>query len=69
MAQIIRASEGDILDTICQAHYGRVTGTVEAVLEANPGLALVSQPYHAGVEILLPDVAVAATVASVKLWD
>ena len=34
-----RTSEGDIIDAVCRRHYGREAGAVEAVLEANPGLA------------------------------
>ena len=33
------AHQGDTLDTLCQRHYGRTEGVVEAVLLANPGLA------------------------------
>lgn len=36
MATICRTSSGDLLDVICQHHYGHLNGTVEAVLEANP---------------------------------
>ena len=32
-------SEGDILDAVCQEHYGLQAGAAEVVLEANPGLA------------------------------
>lgn len=31
--------DDDMLDAICAKHYGRTAGAVEAVLEANPGLA------------------------------
>lgn len=37
---------GDILDTLCYAHYGTLKGTVEAVYEANPGLARELQPFR-----------------------
>jgi phage tail protein X len=69
MPTTIRTSEGQHLDTICQAHYGRVTGTVETVLDANPGLGAVAQPYPAGVIIILPEVEAGAPAGVVRLWD
>ena len=45
-----------MLDTLCQNYYGHLNGTVEAVLDANQGLADEVQPYRAGVVIHLPDV-------------
>ncbi len=54
MATIIRTCDGDVLDTICQAHYGFVAGSVEAVYAANPGLAAQPQPFAAGLTMLLP---------------
>ncbi|HEF4774304.1 tail protein X [Burkholderia multivorans] len=55
MAKILRTSDGDILDTLCYAHYGTLKGTVEAVYEANPGLAREPQPFRSGVLIMMPD--------------
>ena len=56
MARTIRTSDGDRLDTLCFRYYGNLNGTVEAVLDANPGLAAVAQPFDAGVVIVLPDI-------------
>ncbi|OZY44553.1 hypothetical protein CJF41_19975 [Pseudomonas lundensis] len=39
MATTCRTASGDVLDTICQNYYGHLNGTVEAVLDANQGLA------------------------------
>lgn len=69
MPTTIRTSEGQALDSICQEHYGRVAGTVEAVLDANPGLGAIGQPYPAGVIIALPEVEAAAPAGVVRLWD
>lgn len=55
MATTCRTSDGDLLDTICNNFYGHLVGTVEAVLNANQGLAEEAQPYRAGVLIVLPD--------------
>lgn len=68
MAMTCRTSDGDLLDTICQAYYGHLVGSVEAVLEANPGLADQRQPFAAGLEILLPELS-APLDEQVMLWD
>ncbi|MBK5003273.1 phage tail protein [Pseudomonas sp. S31] len=68
MAKTCRTSEGDVLDTLCQHYYGHLNGTVEAVLEANQGLADEAQPFRSGVLIRLPEVS-APTTATVQLWD
>ncbi|UVJ45553.1 tail protein X [Pseudomonas sp. LS1212] len=68
MATTCRTSDGDVLDVICQHFYGHLNGAVEAVLNANQGLADEPQPYRAGVLIVLPDLPV-PTEALVMLWD
>ncbi|TFF42848.1 tail protein X [Pseudomonas sp. RIT623] len=68
MARICTTSEGDLLDTLCQHYYGHLVGTLEAVLDANQGLADEAQPFRAGVRILLPELPVAAS-SSLQLWD
>lgn len=68
MAMTCRTSDGDLLDVICQNYYGHLIGTVEAVLEANPGLSREPQPYRVGLLINLP--VITSTVdSSVTLWD
>jgi phage tail protein X len=68
MATTCRTSDGDLLDTICNNFYGHVIGTVEAVLNANQGLADEAQPYRAGVLIVLPDLP-KPIEEQVTLWD
>lgn len=68
MATTIRTSDGDVLDSLCFVHYGHLSGTVEATLAANPGLAAVSQPYASGRLIVLPDLP-EPTGATVTLWE
>lgn len=68
MAMICRTSDGDLLDTLCHAFYGTLVGTVEAVLQANQGLAEEPQPYRAGLLITLPDLPVTG-MEEVTLWD
>ncbi|MDF9892155.1 UNVERIFIED_ORG: phage tail protein X [Pseudomonas vranovensis] len=57
-----------MLDTLCQHYYGHLNGSVEAVLNANQGLAGEPQPFRAGVLVQLPDL-IAATDVTVQLWD
>ncbi|CAI8789339.1 Phage tail protein [Pseudomonas sp. IT-P171] len=68
MATTCRTSDGDLLDTICNNFYGHLVGTVEAVLNANQGLAEEAQPYRAGVLIVLPDLP-KPIEEQVTLWD
>lgn len=68
MATTIKTSDGDVLDRLCYRHYGHLMGTVEAVLEANPGLAVRAQPFVFGVVIHMPDLAQARTDV-INLWD
>lgn len=60
-------SEGDILDQICAAHYGR-QDRVERVLAANPGLAGLGPVLPARVAIFLPVDESRTTGAVVRLW-
>lgn len=68
MAKTCRTSDGDLLDTLCQQYYGHLNGSVEAVLDANQGLADEAQPFRAGVLIVLPVLPIQAQ-ALVQLWD
>jgi P2-like prophage tail protein X len=65
---IVRSADGDLLDRLCYQRYGHLNGCVEAVLEANPGLAEEPQPLRAGVIIRLPELLVPAD-QSVRLWE
>ncbi|EMW6688354.1 hypothetical protein L400_01035 [Enterobacter hormaechei] len=63
------AQQGDTLDALCQRHYGRTEGIVEAVLAANPGLAELGVMLAYGTVVSLPEVDTAAITESVNLWD
>ena len=67
MATTCRTASGDLLDTLCHHYYGHLNGTVEAVLDANQGLADELQPFRAGVVIYLPDLVVPSE-DGVTLW-
>ncbi|MDS9878261.1 tail protein X [Pseudomonas protegens] len=68
MATTCRTSDGDLLDTLCYQYYGHLNGCVEAVLDANQGLADEVQPFRAGLLIRLPELPTRAE-ARVQLWD
>ncbi|WP_145185841.1 MULTISPECIES: tail protein X [unclassified Pseudomonas] len=68
MDKTCKTSEGDLLDTLCHHYYGHLDGSVEAVLQANQGLADQAQPFRAGVNIRLPVMA-RAQANVVQLWD
>ena len=68
MATPCRTASGDVLDTICQNYYGHLNGSVEAVLDANQGLAEEVQPFKAGLVIHLPDLP-APSDEVVMLWN
>ncbi|MCO7579131.1 MULTISPECIES: tail protein X [Pseudomonas chlororaphis group] len=53
---------------MCHQYYGHLNGSVEAVLDANQGLADEPQPFRAGVLIVLPDLP-SQIDSSVLLWD
>jgi phage tail protein X len=66
---IYKTQDGDTLDWICDRNYGRTSGAVEAVLEANPGLAELGPIYDAGRSISLPDLPAAQQQDLIRLWD
>lgn len=62
--------QGDTVDLMCWAYYGRTDGVVEQVLEANPGLAGHGPVLPVGTLITLPDTADAPKQPpQVHLWD
>jgi phage tail protein X len=60
---IVRALQGDTVDSLCWRHYGRTDGTVEAVLEANAGLADLGAILPVGTPVHLPAL---GTVTNIK---
>lgn len=63
------AQQGDTLDALCQRHYGRTGGVVEAVLAENPGLAEQGAILPHGTAVSLPGVDTAPVTETVNLWD
>ncbi|MES9873171.1 MAG: tail protein X [Candidatus Sedimenticola sp. 6PFRAG7] len=65
-----RTKDRDTLDALCWRHYGQQSGAVEAVLEANPGLADKGVVLAAGEVIELPGLPTPnLTIETVRLWD
>ncbi|WP_175773478.1 tail protein X [Paraburkholderia phenazinium] len=67
---IVTAQQGDTVDALCWRHYGRTDGTVEAVLEANAGLADFGVFLPIGTPVSLPELAAVQTTAPLlRLFD
>lgn len=56
MSAKFQTKDGDMIDAICAAYYGRTQGVVELVLEANPTISFRDPVLPAGLTITLPDV-------------
>ncbi|MFW6764981.1 tail protein X [Acinetobacter pittii] len=66
----IYAIQHDTVDAICWREYGRSTGVVERVLEANPHLSEFGPFIPMGIKVQLPDIPTPQNkVQSVQLWD
>lgn len=62
--------DGDTLDYVCWRYYGRSSGAVEAVLEANRDLAERGVVLPAGVVIALPEIVEEDTAPKLtRLWE
>lgn len=66
---LYRCKDGDMLDWICFQHYSQESGAVEAVLEANPGLAKLGPVLPAGTLIVLPALPDTSQKSTVRLWN
>ena len=67
---IVTAQQGDTVDSLCWRHYGRTDSTVEAVLEANAGLADYGVFLPIGTPIFLPELAsVDTSTPLLQLFD
>lgn len=66
----VTTKQGDTVDLVCWRYYGRTDGTVEAVLEANAGLADHGVVLPMDTVVYLPDVGtVQSTAPLVQLFD
>jgi phage tail protein X len=64
---LYRTRDGDMVDAICQAHYGS-EGMVEQVYEANPDLAELGPVLPLGLVLNLPEEAVEPIAKPLRLW-
>ncbi len=64
-----RTVEGRTVDMIVWKHYGNTPGSLEAVLEANPGLAAYGPVLPSGILIELPSITPPKPAEKVRLWD
>jgi len=64
-----RTRDGDSLDRICWKYYGRQSGAVEFVLDANRHLAALGTVFKAGVVIELPKLPAQKPAPEINLWD
>ncbi|WP_070415266.1 tail protein X [Pseudomonas lundensis] len=70
MAEQKRTQQNDTVDALCWRHYGRTVGVVEAVLDANPGLADRGPVLPSGLLVTLPELQTAAPERQmINLWD
>lgn len=66
----IYALQNDTVDAICWREYGRSSGVVEKVLDANPTIVSFGPFIPMGTEVVLPDVETAQQIKqSIQLWD
>lgn len=68
MNTIVTTHDRDRLDQWVYRHYGHLRGSVEAVLDANPGLAQQPMELPAGLAMMAPDLPSPYRVADVHLW-
>lgn len=69
MATQIRTQQGESVDALCWRHYGRTQGAVEAVLQANPGLARQGLILPQGILVTMPTLSAPPPQQTVSLWD
>lgn len=64
-----RTQQGETVDALCWRHYGRTQGAVEAVLQANPGLARQGLILPQGILVTMPTLSAPPPKTTVTLWD
>lgn len=69
MATQVRTQQGETVDALCWRHYGRTQGAVEAVLQANPGLARHGLILPQGILVTMPALSAPPPQPTVSLWD
>lgn len=68
----IHARQLDTVDAIAWRYYGKTAGVVEAILQANAGLADKGSLLALGTTVILPDLSATdatTTKQLINLWD
>ena len=68
MREVRTDKEGLMLDEVVQRLYGKTDGPIEAVLDANPGLAALGVILPLGTVIRVPDFVEPKPEEPVRLW-
>lgn len=70
MAKTVTTKAGDMIDLIAYQNYGYRPGSIEAILEANPGLCEHPPILPAGLRLTIPELpAETGRVSPIRLWD
>lgn len=70
MSKKVYAIQNDTVDAICWRYYGRSSGVVEKVLEANPHISEFGPFLPMGTALQLPEIQTQQnTTQSIQLWD
>lgn len=71
MIRTYTTKDGDVLDEIVFKVYGRTSGVVEKVLEANRGLADLGPVLPVGIVISLPEISEPTEQLEklIRLWE
>jgi phage tail protein X len=70
MATIYTTRQNETVDLACLAFYGRTAKVVEAVIDANPGLAALGPVLPLGTKITMPVIPSTSTAKPLtSLWD
>ena len=68
--QTVYAIQNDTVDAICWRYYGRTSGVVEKVLDANSSISEFGPFLPMGTAVQLPEIQTQQnTTQSIQLWD
>lgn len=66
----VKSIQNDTIDSICWRYYGRSSGVVEMVLQANPQLAELDPILPIATDVVLPDISTPQKIeTTINLWD
>lgn len=67
--KVIRAVQGDTIDSLCHRYYGYTAGVTESVLKANPNLSELGPVLPMGTKVTMPAVEEKSTRTTIQLWS